>query len=162
MADQTQISVRLHEAALEALVEMAAAAGLEAADYAQTILLRHVEPAIKRRNLAAILLAEAEIKLKASELARRLSPPRKFDPHVTLKVFQAIRQDADLRALYLAAIGGGEGFERGNPLKARVNRAIGSTVKAALGASSTDADGRTTKVEITGEFCFSYTLLFAH
>lgn len=146
---------------MTALATQAAEQGLEAADYAQTILLRQVESAISDRSVAKMLIAEADVKAGAALLARQISPPEGFDPHVTLAVFRAIRSDPAMHNTYLTAIGGGTGFERGNPQKARVNRAVGSTVKAAVRASSSDSQGRVTKVEISGEFCFSYTLLHA-
>jgi len=154
------IAVRLHAAAFSALAARAASAGLEVADYAQGVLLRDVRDAIDDQGVAAALLAEAGLKAAAARLAREISPPEAFDPHATLKVFRAIRLDENLSADYLTAIGADDPYARGNAQKARVNRAIGSTVKTALGAESTDADGHTTKVEISGEFCFSYTLLY--
>jgi hypothetical protein len=159
MAIPAFIAVRLHAAAYTALSAKAAAAGLEVADYAQVVLLRDVGDAIDDKAVGAALIAESELKVEAARLARECSPPEAFDPHATLRVFRAIRLDARLSALYRSAIGQADAFGRGNAQKARVNRAIGSTVKAALDAASTDPSGHTTKVEISGEFCFSYTLL---
>jgi len=158
MGKLQQLTLRLPEQVFCALVDQARDEGLEVADYAQTAILRHVASRSGDRNKFDQLLAEADLKAKAAEIARRVSPPNAFDQHVTLKVFREIREK--IPDLYLTAIGGGTGFERGNPQKAKLNRAIGSTVKAALGASSTDGEGRVTKVEVSGEFCFSYTLLW--
>lgn len=159
MATPAFIAVRLHGDAYRALAAKAAAAGLEIADYAQVILMNDIADAIPDRRMAQALLAENELKLAAARLAREASPPHAFDPHATLTVFRAIRLDPRLAQRYAAAIGHGDPFGRGNALKARVNRAIGSTVKAALRAASVDAAGTATKVEVSGEYCFSYTVL---
>lgn len=158
MTKLQQMTLRLPKEVFAALVDQATAEGLEVADYAQTAILRHVTNGQGHRNVFDQLLAEADLKSNVADIARRLSPPEAFDQHITLKVFREIREK--IPDLYLTAIGGGTGFERGNPQKAKVNRAIGSTVKAALGASSADREGRVTKVEVSGEFCFSYTLLW--
>jgi len=155
----TQISVRLHEGVLRALTAEAARRGFEVADFAQMVLQEHIAPALEDRDLAERLVAEAEIKEAAARLAREFSPANAFDPHVTLKVFQCIRERPNLLRAYLKAIGGGTGYERGNHRKARLNRAIGSTVRTAVGASSTANTGNVMSVTVSGELCFSYTVL---
>ena len=79
---------------------------------------------------------------------------------MTLKVFQALRTDENLRRLYLRAIGDRPGNERGNPIKARINRTFGAAIKTAVRATpKKTADGNPVKVQVSNEFIFSYTQL---
>ena len=77
-------------------------------------------------------------------------PPDAFDPNVTLKIFREFRTDAELRRLYERAIGDRPGNERGNALKAKLNRSLGALSKAAVGAEvkvSTPRGERTYRVQ---------------
>lgn len=153
------LGLRLKPTVRRALDRMASGAGQDVADYAATVLSEHAASAIDDVEVVEQIRAEAELKRTAGELARRLSPPGRFDPDVTLAVFRAIRIDGRLAALYRAAIGSGDGFERNNPAKARVNRTLGGICKAVSGGSSKGPDGAVTMVQVTGEFCFTYTRL---
>jgi hypothetical protein len=155
------MTVRLEPAVGQALAAMAEQKGQEVADYAAGVLTEHVLPMIEKSDPAAAkrLQAEQEMKAEAIDLAKKLSPARGFDPNVTLKVFQAIRTDDKLRRLYLRAIGDRPGNERGNPIKARINRSLGAAIKTAVNATPETINGNPVKVQVTGEFIFSYTLL---
>jgi hypothetical protein len=163
-----QMTVRLQPEVAEALYALAKREGQESADYASDIILRHVLPAIEQANQPASqrLGAEVELKTKAIALARRLSPSDAFDPSVTLKVFQAIRTDDDLRQLYVLAINDRppglptrKPNDRGNPIKARINRTLGAAIKTAVDGAPKTVDGNPVKVQVSNEFIFSYTLL---
>lgn len=153
------VGLRLKPAVTRALERMATDAGQDMADYVATVLSEHAAPAMDDDLAVAQIRAEAEIKRAAASLAWRLSPPDAFDPDVTLAVFRAIRGDCRLAALYRAAIGSEDGFERNNPAKARVNRTLGGICKAVCGGSSKGPDGGVTMVQVAGEFCFTYTRL---
>jgi hypothetical protein len=157
----TQLTIRLEPIVADALRDKAGRLGQEPADYAAGVLTRAVLDVIEEKDQAAArrLQAELEIKAWAIDHARRLSPVGAFDPNVTLKVFQAIRTDDGRRHLYLRAIGDRPSEERGNPIKARINRSLGSMIKAAVGAEVEDINGNPVKVQVSGEFIFSYTLL---
>jgi len=165
------MTVRLQPEASEALIKLAKSQGQEPADYAGDVLVRHllrsieeVSPLTSRR-----LMAEIEIKGRAIALARRLSPQLAFDPNVTLKVFQSIRTDEELCALYQTAINDRPPNapprtpnDRGNPIKARINRTIGAAIKTAVNATPKTVSGNPIKVQVSNEFIFSYTQLDPH
>lgn len=153
------LGIRLKPMVTRALERMASGAGQDVADYAATVLSEHAAAAINDAKAVEQIKAEADLKRAAAELARRLSPPGRFDPDVTLAVFRSIRADERLAALYRAAIGSADGFERNNPDKARVNRIIGGICKAVSGGSSKGPDGAVAMVQVSGEFCFTYTRL---
>lgn len=158
---QTQMTVRLEPAAAAALAIMARRAGQEAADYAAGVLTRNVLDVIQETDQATAtrLQAEMEIKSRAIALAQKLSPESVFDPNVTLKVFQAIRIDPQLRTTYLRAVASETGAERGNPIKSRINRALGAAIRTAVKADPEISAGNPVKVQISGELIFSYTRL---
>jgi hypothetical protein len=54
--------------------------------------------------------------------AHRCSGKPAFNANMTLKVFQAIHTRDELRRLYFRMIGDRQGDERGNSIKARINR----------------------------------------
>lgn len=157
-----QMTVRLEPAVCEALAIAAEQEGQEVADYAASVLTENVLSVVAKINppVAKRLQAEAEVKVKVITLAQKLSPEHAFDPDVTLKVFQALRTDENLRRLYLRAIGDRPGNERGNPIKARINRTFGAAIKTAVRATpKKTADGNPVKVQVSNEFIFSYTQL---
>jgi hypothetical protein len=159
--NQIAMTVRLEPAVSEALAIVAEQEGQEVADYAATVLTENVLSVVKKLNpsIAKRLQAEAEVKAKAIALAQKLSPEHAFDPNVTLKVFQAIRTDEDLRRLYLRAVGDRPGDERGRPPKPRVHRTFGAAIKTAVRATPKTIGGNPVKVQVSNEFIFSYTLL---
>jgi hypothetical protein len=67
--------------------------------------------------------------------------------------------DEKLQTLYLRAIGDRPGDERGNPIKARINRSLVAAIKTAVGAVPQTANGNPLKAQVTGEFILSYTPL---
>jgi hypothetical protein len=77
-----------------------------------------------------------------------------FDPAVILAVFQFLRTNTPGRRIYLAAIGGGTGMERGSHLKHIVNPMIARTVAAELTAKRTGEE-----VAVDGEYIESYSIL---
>jgi hypothetical protein len=155
------MTIRLETVVSDALANVAQREGQEVADYAADILTSHVLPDVKKLDAVAgkRLTAELEVKARAIEIARRLTR-QAFDPDVTLKVFQEIRRDDELHKLYLRAIGDRAGDERGNPIKARINRNLGAAIKVAVGAlAAKTANGHPVKVPVSGQLIFSYTLL---
>ncbi len=155
------MTVRLEPIVGDALKRAAEREGQEIADFAARVLIEHVMPFIEQISppTARRLQAEIEIKTRAIALAQQLSPEHAFDPNVTLKVFRAIRTEDELRLLYLRAIGDREGNERGNPVKARINRTLGAAIKTAVRATPKTVDGNPVKVQVSNEFIFSYTQL---
>jgi hypothetical protein len=155
------MTVRLEPVVSAALKRAAEREGQEIADFAARVLIEHVMASIEHINPAAAqrLQAEIEVKIRAIALAQRLSPEHAFDSNVTLKVFQAIRTQDELRRLYLRAIGDRQGNERGNPIKARINRTLGAAIKTAVRATPKTIDGNPLKVQVSNEFIFSYTPL---
>lgn len=158
-ASLVPLGLRLKPAVARALERLASGAGQDVADYAATVLSEHAAPAIDDAEALKQIRAEVDLKRAAAELARRLSPPGRFNPDVTLAVFRAIRTDERLATLYRAAIGSGDGFERNNPAKARINRIVGGICKAVADGSSKGPDGAVAMVQVSGEFCFTYTRL---
>lgn len=155
------MTIRLDPVVNQALARAAEREGQELADYAAGVLTERVLPLIEEISPPAArrLQAEMEIKAKAIALAQELSPETAFDPNVTLKVFQRIRTDPALQRLYLRAIGDRPGDERGNHIKARINRTLGAAIKTAVRATPKTIDGNPVKVQVTNEYIFSYTLL---
>ena len=153
------MTIRLEPVVGDALKRAAEREGQEVADYAARVLIEHVLPFIEQISplSARRLEAEIEIKARAIGLAKQLSPEHAFDPNVTLKVFQAIRTRDELRRLYLRAIGDRMGDERGNPVKARINRTLGAAIKTAVRAMPKTI--APIKVQVSNEFIFSYTQL---
>ncbi len=155
------MTIRLEPVVGDALRRAAEREGQEIADFAARVLIEHVLPLIEQtsRPTARRLRAEIEVKARAIALAQQLSPEHAFDPNVTLKVFQAIRTQDELLRLYLQAIGDRQGNERGNPIKARINRTLGAAIKTAVRATPMTVDGNPVKVQVSNEFIFSYTQL---
>jgi hypothetical protein len=153
------MTIRLEHVVSQALARSAEREGQELADYAAGVLIEHVMAAIEEisPSTARRLQAEMEIKARAIALAQQLSPEHAFDPSVTLKVFRAIRTEDDLRRLYLRAIGDRPGNERGNSIKARINRTLGAAIKTAIRGTPKTIDGNPVKVQVSNEFIFSYT-----
>jgi hypothetical protein len=160
-ANLVAMTIRLEPVVGDALKRAAEREGQEVADYAARVLIEHVLPLIEQSNppSARRLQAEIEVKARAIALAKQLSPEQAFDPNVTLKVFQAIREEDELRQLYIRAIGDRPSDERGNPIKARVNRTLGAAIKTAVRAMPKTIDGNPMKVQVSNEFIFSYTQL---
>lgn len=157
-----QMTLRLTEPLKSALAAKAAREGQEEADYAAGVLARHLMDVIGEQNPkeAERMRAELEIKDRMISLARKFRAEDGFDPSVTLKVFQHLRADEDMDKKYRTAIGGRPGNEKGNPIKARINRSLGAAIKTAVGARpEKTANGDPVKVPVSGEYIFSYTLL---
>jgi hypothetical protein len=155
-----QLTIRLEPVVRDALAQAARENGQEAADYTAEVLTKHVlDVGEVAPFVAARLRAEIEVKAWAIEKAREITE-KDFDPHVTLKVFEAIDGDEDdIRAKYCEAIGGGDPYARGNRIKARINRALGAAIKTAVDANSKTIDGDPEKVQVSNKLIFSYTVL---
>ncbi|RWC42199.1 MAG: hypothetical protein EOS55_24560 [Mesorhizobium sp.] len=154
-------TIRLERSIFDAIGKMADAAGQEPADYVAGVLTLHAMELLKTENPKAAKRLEAELKLKfeAVALAQKLVSESGFDPSVTLKVFQAIKANEDLNRIYLRAVGDRPGDERGNPIKARINRSLGAAIKTAVRANPQTINGNPVKVQVSNEYIFSYTLL---
>jgi hypothetical protein len=157
-ADLVPITLRIEPDVSDALAKKASYEGQEVADYAADILIKHFLPEVQKTSIALHdrLQAEIDVKTWAISKAREIGK-RVVDPNVTLKVFQALKADEYLRSLYLRAIGDRE--EPGNPVKARVNRSLGAAIKTALRATAAKTEGNPLKVQVSGEFIFTYTQL---
>jgi hypothetical protein len=96
------MTVRLEPVVGDALKRAADREGREIADFAVGVLIEHVLPLVEQISPPAArrLQAEIEIKARAIAFAQQLSPEHAFDPSLTLKVFQAIRTQDELRRLY--------------------------------------------------------------
>jgi hypothetical protein len=154
------MTVRLEPAVSEALTKAARKDGQEVADYAADVLTTSilntrngVDSAVRKR-----LQAELELKAKAISAARRFTL-NAFDPDVTLRVFQHVKEVDELRRLYERAIGDRPGHDRGNHIKARINRTLGAAIKTAVSARPKTTAGKAVKGQVSGEFIFSYTVL---
>ena len=109
------MTVRLDSVVSAALALKAKASGQEIADYAADVLTRDVIDRLKPTD-AERIRAELELKMEAIKYAREQAA-KKFDEHVTLKVFQHIRETPELCALYVCATGGDSSdapYVRGN------------------------------------------------
>lgn len=157
------MTIRLEPAVGEALARAAQTHGQETADYvadivSRTVLdeLRETEPDVARR-----LSAEIDIKGEAIRIARHLAETEAHPDNsdVTLRVFRRIKENTSLSETYVRAIGGRAPDKRGNPTKARLNRSIGAAIKAALSANSRMNGDKPAKVQVGGEYIFSYTPL---
>jgi len=151
------MTIRLEGGVAEALAAKANASGQEIADYAADVLTRDVLDDLPP-SIAARVQAELELKKAAIDFAKD-ETDKEFDEGITLKVFQHIRTEPHLSELYKRAIGGKDGFDRGNPIKARINRTFGAAIKTTAGAIPKTINGNVLKAQVTGEFIQSYTLL---
>lgn len=152
------MTVRLEGVAAEALASKAKDSGQETADYAADVLTLHVVNDLHPSD-ASRVQAELELKKLAIAYAKERTAET-FYEDITFKVFVHIRDDGDLRALYQRAIGGGLGTERGNHIKARINRTLGAAIKTVVGAIPKTVNGTVLKGQVpSGEFIRSYTLL---
>lgn len=160
-ANHIPMTIRIAPAVSEALARKAANRGLETADYAAELVTAGVLDAVADADPDAALRLTAEIGIKeqAIAIARRLVAER-FDPDVTLRVFREIAADPKLLDQYSRAVGGLVVDERGNPVKARINRTLGAAIKTAVGASPAMKNGAPEKVQVgPGELIFTYTRL---
>ncbi len=153
-----QKTIRLPNAVDEALGGMARARKMEPADLMADILS---EFALKEGDLGKEekqqVRAETKLKKRVRELAQEICA-ESFEPHVTLRVFQQIQRDSELCALYEEAIGT-DGKTKGNHTKARINRALGSIIKVAVGGRARTEEGHRVSIQVEDEFIFNYTLL---
>lgn len=159
-----QKTIRLPLAVAVAVVREAKECGFEEADYLAHLIAQAVTPTLHNINpdAAKQVEAEAAIKVKAIDLARQLCPagaPAAAFADVTLRVFQRIRTDPALQSIYLQAIGNRPGDERGNPLKARLNRTLGASIKTAVDGRPQKVGGNPVKIQVSGEYIFSFTPL---
>ncbi len=163
MANENLIpmTVRLDSVVNAALALKANASGQEVADYAADVLMRDVKEELKRLDPGVADRIQAELELKKEAIAyAKDRTAETFYEDITFKVFAHIRENDRLRELYERAIGGRPGTDRGNHIKARINRAFGAAIKTALGAIPKIVNGHVQKGEVpAGEFIRSYTLL---
>jgi hypothetical protein len=160
-ANHVPMTIRVAPPVGEALARKAALRGMETADYAAELVTAGVMDEVDKTDpdAARRLTAEIEIKAKAIAIARRLVA-EKFDPDVTLRVFREIAADPALKDLYSRAVGGLLIDERGNAVKARINRTLGAAIKTSVGASPSMKNGAPEKIQVgPGEFIFTYTRL---
>ncbi len=155
------MTVRLTAQASTALAQKAYQAGLETADYAADFLTAHVLDEIRAVDPTEADRTQAELELKAAVLRQveAYLQENGFDASITLKMFQLIRTNDKLRALYEKAIGGKPGEDRDNSIKARINRNFGAAIKTAARANPQKVNGNPIKAQVSGEFIQSYTLL---
>lgn len=163
-ANHVPMTIRIAPPVGEALTRKAALLGMETADYAAELVTAGVMDEVGKTDpdAARRLGAEIKIKAKAIAIARRLVA-EKFDPDVTLRVFREIAADPALKDQYSNAVGGLTIGERGNAVKARINRTLGAAIKTAVGASPSMKDGAPEKIQVgPGELIFTYTRLVGH
>jgi len=103
-------------------------------------------PALKRQLVDQVV-----------EAARELCRTGRFDQSLTLQAIRMCKDDPEWLSGYTGFVGGGI-YERGNHLKQTINREIGRSVRAAVGAEVvTDGNGRTARVNVDGEIIQGYT-----
>lgn len=153
-----QRTVRLPGAVDAALRESARQRGTDVGDLITDVLSRF---ALAERTLAAEeaerIRAELALKEQVRQMARELCAAS-FDPHVILRCFQRVRSDPTLLQLYGRAIGG-DPFARGQDAKARLNRTLGTVIRAAVGGNAAEDDGVRRTVAVEGELVQNYTPL---
>ncbi|MBT3352835.1 MAG: hypothetical protein HOC91_19295 [Nitrospinaceae bacterium] len=153
-----QKTIRLPDAVDKAFGDMARAQKMEPADLMADVLS---EFALKEGNLGKEdnqqVRAETKLKKTARELAQKICA-ESFEPNVTLRVFQRLQKDPELRTLYEKTIGA-DGKVRGNHTKARINRALGSIIKVAVGGTARTEEGNRVSIQVNDEFIFNYTPL---
>ena len=91
------------------------------------------------------------------DAARELCRTGRFDQSLTLQAVRMCKDDPEWLSGYTRFVGGGI-HEPGNRLKQEINREIGRSVRAAVGAEVvTDGNGQPARVNVTGEIIQSYT-----
>lgn len=153
-------TMTLEPAVATALSQRAHEQGQEFADHVADIVTTDILAEVRIRNASVAQRITAELKLKTTivQTARELSE-QTLDPHVILKTFQHVKATKALET-YARAIGGGNVFARGNPIKARINRQFGALIRSAVGARpQLDEHGKRVTVQVTGELISSYTVL---
>jgi hypothetical protein len=175
-------TVRFDPALDDAIIATADDLGLEVNDFIVKVLAEKTLDRVRMTDPreALRLTREIEIKTAAATLARRLVPgqttPERSD--LTLQVFRAIGADPALKRVYDGAIEepepapegalperagpDGEGDDgEGAPIKDRINKAIGATVRKAAGARPLMRGGKPVKMRVRGEgeLIASYTVL---
>ena len=141
-----------------ALITLAREEGVDPSEYTTEILSRHVLQCGALDKIdAKQIRAEMAIKQSARALAKSICA-RKFDSHVTLKVFQNIRSDATLYETYKSAIGA-DGLDRRNPTQARINRSLGGIIKATVNGQPRTEVGNKLSIAVQGELIRTYTPL---
>ena len=158
-SDTTKRTLRIPEQVDKALSALAEESDMEALEYMTDVLSHHALESGKLDDGASMQVQkEMEIKEHARTRAREICS-RKFDPHVTLKVFLEFREKPELNAAYQTAIGG-DPLKRKNPTQARINRTLGSIIKHAVrGEAETTSGGHGFTVNVDAEFIRSYTPL---
>ncbi len=153
-----QKTIRLPDAVDKAFGDMARALNMEPADLMADVLS---DFALKEGNLGKEekqqVKAEAKLKKRVRELAPEFCA-ESFEPHVTLRVFQQIQGDSELCSLYEEAIGA-DGKVRGDHTKARINRALGSIIKVAVGGRARTEEGNRVSIQVEDKFIRNYTPL---
>jgi hypothetical protein len=160
-ANHIPMTIRIAPPVGEALARKATLVGMETADYAAELVTAGVMDEVGKTDpdAARRLKAEIEIKAEAIAIARRLVA-EKFDPDVTPRVFRKIAADPALKELYSNAVGGLVIGERGNAVKARINRTLGAAIKIAVKATPSMINGAPEKIQVgPGELIFTYTRL---
>jgi hypothetical protein len=156
-----QITVRIPPSVYQAVEQGARKAGQEFADYAADLLTQGVMQDLRQMNPDEAERLDAALEVKKEALAFAIEETRRkgWDPHITLRTFQHIRNDPQLSKRFSTAIGNRPGDDRGNWLKANFNRALGAAIKTAVGGVAQTVGGNRVKVEVLGEFVRSYTPL---
>jgi len=159
MNDTIQRTLRIDKAVDAALVALAAEDSKEPAEYMADVLAQHAaESDFLGRADAVRVENEIAIKERARDRAREICAKR-FDPNVTLRVFQEFRTDPQLDAIYRIAIGA-DPTSRGNHTQARINRSLGSIIKRAVGGEAeTTANGHRINAWVSEEHIRTYTPL---
>jgi hypothetical protein len=156
-----QITVRIRPAVYQAVEEGARKAGQEFGDFAADLLAQSVIHELRQMNPDEADRLEAQWDVKKEALAFAVDETRRngWDPHITLRTFQHIRNNPQLSKRFSKAIGNRPGDDRGNWLKANFNRALGSAIKVAVGGVAQTVGGNRVKVEVLNEYIRTYTPL---
>ena len=158
--DSLALSLRIEPPVSTALVQLAAAEGVEPAALVQRIVKLHVANSgrLPESECDRILLTE-DLVTRAIGRARDLDRDGRFDAHFTLTVLDDLFADPAFAADYERAVGG-DAMARGTPAKASLNMNLGWQIKSAARARPVlDANGKPRRVKVRGRPIQSYTLL---
>ena len=131
----------------------------ETHEYIQRVLIQHV---IDQQTITADEAERLQLVWYAVdqcvETARQICRDGRFSEHITLEVIQRCAGDPSWLEVYAKCIED-DVYKHGNPLKGRINRAIGAQIRAAIGGVvKKDSNGKPVMRRVLGEVIQSYTL----
>ena len=131
-------------------------------EYIQRVLIQHV---IDQQTITADEAKRLQLVWHAVdqcvETARQICRDGRFSEHITLEAIQRCAGDPSWLEVYSKCIED-DVYKHGNPLKGRINRAIGAQIRAGIGGVvKKDSEGKPVMNRVLGEVIQSYTLFEA-